>query len=104
MERGRPKARLILAPNERHRLDGWTQRHRTAQALAVRSRIVLLCAQGLRNTAVAVQLRVSPQMVGKWRRRFVERRVDGLLDEPRPGAPRRVGDEQVERVIVRTLE
>jgi transposase len=104
MERGRPKARLILAPSERQRLEGWTQRHRTAQALAVRSRIVLQCAQGLSNTAVAEHLRVSPQTVCKWRRRFVERRVDGLLDEPRPGAPRRIGDEQVERVIVRTLE
>src|SRR5215469_2054754 len=104
MERGRPKIRLIVAPSERQRLEGWTQRRNTAQALALRSRIVLECAQGRTNAAVAEQLRVSAQTVCKWRRRFVERRVDGLLDEPRPGAPRRVGDEQVERVIVRTLE
>jgi transposase len=104
MKRGRPKARLVVAPSERARLEGWTQRHSTAQALALRARIVLLCAQGLTNAAVAEHLHVSAQTVCKWRRRFVERRVDGLLDEPRPGAPRRVGDEQVERVIVRTLE
>src|SRR5215470_18454496 len=104
MERGRPKTRLIVAPSERQRLEAWTQRRKTAQALALRSRIVLECAHGLNNAAVAARLRVSAQTVCKWRRRFVERRVDGLLDEPRPGAPRRVGDEQVERVIVRTLE
>jgi transposase len=104
MERGRPKTRLIVAPSERQRLEAWRQRRNTAQALALRSRIVLECAQGLTNAAVAERLRVSAQTVCKWRRRFVERRVDGLLDEPRPGAPRRVGDEQVERIIVRTLE
>lgn len=104
MERGRPKARLMVAPSERQALEGWTRRSRTAQALALRSRIILLCAKGLTNTAVAGSLDVSQQMVCKWRRRFIERRLDGLRDEPRPGAPRRVRDEEVERVIVRTLE
>jgi transposase len=104
MERGRPKARLVVAPSERAALERWTRRAKTAQALALRARIVLLCAKGLTNAAVAASLRVSQQMVCKWRGRFVAKRLDGLLDEPRPGAPRRVRDEQVERVIVRTLE
>ncbi len=104
MERGRPKARLVVAPSERQALERWTRRAKTAQALGLRARIILLCAKGLTNTAVAESLHVSPQMVCKWRRRFIERRLDGLLDEPRPGAPRRVRDEEVERVIVHTLE
>lgn len=104
MERGRPKVRLVVAPSERQTLEGWTRRAKTAQALALRARIVLQCAQGLTNAAVAESLQVSAQMVCKWRRRFVERRLDGLLDEPRPGAPRRISDQAVERVIVRTLE
>ncbi len=104
MRRGRPKARLVVAPSERQALERWSRRAKTAQALALRARIVLLCATGATNAAVAQELRVSPQMVCKWRGRFIARRLDGLLDEPRPGAPRRVRDEQVERVIVRTLE
>ena len=104
MERGRPKARLVVAPSERQALEGWTRRAKTAQALALRARIILLCATGLSNTAAAESLHVSQQMVCKWRRRFIEQRLEGLLDEPRPGAPRRVRDEEVERVIVRTLE
>lgn len=104
MERGRPKARLVVAPSERQALEGWTRRAKTAQALALRARIILLCATGLSNTAAAESLHVSQQMVCKWRRRFIEQRLEGLLDEPRPGVPRRVRDEEVERVIVRTLE
>ena len=104
MERGRLKARLVVAPSGRQALERWTRRRRTAQALALRTRITLLCAKGLSNTSVAESLHASQQMVCKWRRRFMERRLDGLLDEARPGAPRRVGDEEVERVIVRTLE
>ena len=92
MERGRPKARLVVAPSERQALERWTRRLRTAQALALRARIILLCAKGLSNTSVAESLHVSQQMVCKWRRRFIERRLDGLLDEARPGAPRRVRD------------
>jgi transposase len=80
------------------------RRRTTAQALALRARIVLACAEGRDNTDVAEEFGVTPQMVGKWRRRFLDRRCHGLLDEPRPGAPRRVGDTDVERVIVKTLE
>jgi len=101
---GRPKARLIVSPSERKRLEAWSRRRKTAQALALRSRIVLRCASGLQNMEVAEQLGVSQQMVCKWRRRFIDRRIDGLLDEPRPGAPRKISDEDVERVIVQTLE
>lgn len=101
---GRPKARLIVSPSERTRLEAWSRRRKTAQALALRSRIVLRCASGLQNIDVAEQLGVSNQMIGKWRQRFIDRRIDGLLDEPRPGAPRKISDEDVERVIVQTLE
>jgi len=101
---GRPKARLVVAPTERARLEEWTRRRTTAQALALRARIVLACAQGKDNVDVAEQLGVTHQTVGKWRRRFIERRLEGLLDEPRPGGPRRIRDADVERVIVKTLE
>ena len=104
MALGRPKARLTVAPGEREALQRWARRPKTAQALALRARIVLKCAEGRDNTDVAEALGVTPQTVGKWRGRFLERRLDGLLDEPRPGAPRRVGDADVERVIRKTLE
>lgn len=104
MARGRPKARLTVAPPERTMLQRWARRHKTAQALAFRARIVLLCAEGRTNCDVASELRTSNATVGKWRRRFIEQRVDGLLDEPRPGGPRRVSDADVERVITTTLE
>jgi len=104
MKLGRPKARLIVSPSERTRLEAWTRRRKTAQALATRARIVLLCSSGMQNIDVAEKLGVSKQMVGKWRQRFIDGRLDGLLDEPRPGAPRRVSDEDVERVVVQTLE
>ena len=98
MALGRPKARLIVSPSERKRLEAWSRRRKTAQALATRARIVLRCASGMQNIDVAEELGVSKQMVGKWRQRFIDRRVDGLLDEPRPGAPRKITDEDVERV------
>jgi len=104
MHLGRPKAGLTISPSERRRLEAWTRRRKTAQALALRARIVLLCGSGMQNIDVAEKLGVSNQMVGKWRRRFVEQRLDGLLDEPRPGAPRKISDEDVERVVVQTLE
>jgi transposase len=104
MGRGRPKAKLVVSPSERATLERWTMRHKTAQALACRARIVLLSARGMTNNAVAEKLDVSRQMVCKWRARFVEKRLDGILDEPRPGRPRQVGDAEIERVIVRTLE
>ena len=103
-ERGRPKAPLTLTGEERETLQRWARRRTTAQALALRSRIVLECADGSTNQAVAARVRVTPQMVGKWRRRFVVSRLDGLSDEPRPGAPRTITDEKVEEVIATTLE
>jgi hypothetical protein len=103
MRRGRPLLELKLTAQENNRLFEWTRRHKTSQALALRARIVLACAQDARNGEVASRLRVTKQTVGKWRRRFVERRLEGLLDEPRPGAPRQIGDDIVEAVIARTL-
>jgi transposase len=103
MGRGRPLAELVLSMQENNRLVEWMRRGKTSQALALRARIVLGCAQGASNAQVAQLLRVTPQTVGKWRSRFVARRLDGLLDEPRPGAPRKVGDAQVERLIATTL-
>ena len=102
--RGRPKAELKLTEAERQQLQAWTRRRKTAQALALRSRIVLACAQGLDNLSVAAELDVTPQTVSKWRGRFVRERLDGLTDAPRPGAPRTVQDADVETVITRTLE
>lgn len=104
MRIGRPLARLILSPSERERLQEWSRRGKTAQALAIRARIILQASEGLDNTEVAEELRVSAQMVGKWRRRFIERRLDGLADLPRPGQPRRITDRDVERVVSKTLE
>jgi len=95
---------LIVAPGERESLVRWARRRKTAQALALRARIVLRCAEGLDNTGVAEELGVTKNTVGRWRRRFVERRLDGLLDEPRPGAPRRIKDQDLERVLIKTLE
>jgi transposase len=104
MQRGRPIPKLMLIAEERETLQGWARRPKTAQALALRARIILACAEGASNTAVAAALRLSKPTVGKWRGRFVARRLGGLLDEPRPGAPRQIGDAQVERVITLTLE
>jgi transposase len=85
-------------------LVGWSRRARSAQSLALRSKIVLACADGLDNKQVAARRGVVPATVGKWRARFVEKRLNGLFDEPRPGAPRTISDEQIESVIVATLE
>ena len=104
MQRGRPIAKLTLTTEERETLQGWAQRRKTAQALALRARIVLACAEGRSNTKVAAALRLCQQTVGKWRGRFLAQRLDGLLDEPRPGAPRQISDREVERVIRLTLE
>jgi len=97
-------AELVLGDAEREALEGWARRPKSAQALAQRSRIVLACAAGQPNRAVAEAERVTPQTVGKWRARFLARRLEGVLDEPRPGRPRTISDEQVERVLVTTLE
>jgi transposase len=104
MQLGRPKAVLELSESERQTLESWTRRRKSAQALALRARIVLMCASGRTNTDVAHELGVSKPMVGKWRQRFVEQRLDGVLDERRPGTPRRVSDADVERVVTQTLE
>src|ERR1700677_4537137 len=101
---GRPKAELILSDEERQTLERWARRPKSSQQLALRSRIVLACGGCDSNMQVAADLRVTMQTVGKWRARFVAQRLDGLLDEPRPGAPRTISDEQVEKVIAKTLE
>ena len=101
---GRGMAELVLSEAERTELSLLSSRRKTAQALALRARIVLECARGLENQEVAARLRVAKGTVGKWRRRFVERRMDGLRDEPRSGAPRSIKDDRIEAVIVKTLE
>lgn len=104
MRRGRPIPPMSLTTEEQETLARWMRRPKTAQALALRARIILACATGHSNTAVAATLRVTKPTVGKWRARFLTKRLDGLLDEPRPGAPRRITDTHVERVLTRTLE
>jgi transposase len=103
-ERGRPKAPLVLTDDERQTLQRWSRRATTAQALALRARIVLACADGVTNQQVAERLGIWPQTVAKWRGRFVRQRLEGLSDEPRPGRPRMITDDQVEQVITKTLE
>jgi transposase len=95
---------LVLSAQERQVLEGWARRRKTSQALAQRSRIVLACAGGASVTAVAADLKVSRDTVRKWRGRFQSSRLEGLGDEPRPGAPRKITDEQVELVVTKTLE
>src|SRR3989441_4596939 len=104
MRRGRPMPALTLSPGEREALERWSRRPKTAQALAQRARIVLACAAGATNADVSAQVRITRQTVGRWRARFLKKRLDGLLDEPRPGAPRKITDAHVERVITMTLE
>jgi transposase len=101
---GRPKTQLMLSESEREQLEALTLRRKTAQALALRARIVLACAAGADNKVVAARQRVTQQTVSKWRARFVEQRLDGLLDAPRPGAPRTIDDSRVDAVIAKTLE
>jgi transposase len=97
-------AAVELSADERVQLESWTRRRSSAQALALRSRIVLLAAAGLKNAVIARELGVHRNMVAKWRSRFLEHGLEGLTDEPRPGRPRTVTDEQVEEVVVKTLE
>jgi transposase len=93
-----------LTSEDQTALVRWTRRPKTAQALALRARIVLAAAEGRANEAIAADLAITAHTVGKWRRRFSEQGPDGLLDEPRPGAPRTIGDDIVEAVVVKTLE
>lgn len=104
MTLGRPKTPLVLTDDERVKLQSWANRPTSAQRLALRARIVLACADGADNKGVAKALRVTPPTVGKWRARFLEDRLEGLADEPRPGAPRSLSDAKIEEVITRTLE
>jgi transposase len=102
--RGPKLPELALTDDEQATLQRWARRATSGQALALRCRIVLACAEGASNAAVAARLGVSRPTVTKWRSRFVARRLEGLADEPRPGATRRISDEQVEQVLVLTLE
>ena len=95
---------LTLTDDERSKLDAWARRPKTAQRLALRSRIVLAAADGHSNTTIATDLRVTLPTVGKWRQRFLAKRLDGLTDEPRPGPPRTITDVHVEEVVTKTLE
>ena len=94
----------MLSATEREQLIALTKRRKTAQALALRARIVLACAEGLEHKVVAARQRVTQQTVSKWRGRFVQLRLDGLFDAPRPGAPRTIDDARVDAVIAKTLE
>src|SRR6478672_13018809 len=102
--RGRPTVDVALSGDERETLQRWARRHSSSQALALRCRIVLACAAGATNSDVGAELRVHPTTVSKWRLRFAQDRLDGLVDAPRPGAARTIGDDVVEAVVVETLE
>ena len=101
---GRPMAVLVLSDEERSYLERQVRRRRVARSISDRCRMILRCADGLTNKAVAAELGVHEHTVGKWRRRFLKERIEGLSDEPRPGRPRTLTDEQVAEVIERTLE
>jgi transposase len=104
MARGFSAPHIQLSPSERETLGGLTRRRKTASGLALRAAIVLHAARGETNVAIADKLSTSRETVGRWRKRFASRRLDGLYDEPRPGTPRRILDRDVERVVTRTLE
>ena len=101
---GRPKAAWVVTDLERTELVRLTKRARVNRSLAFRARLVLACADAVSDTAVARRHRTTNATVGKWRKRFIARRLEGLYDEPRVGAPRTISDEEVEAVIVKTLE
>ena len=98
------RAEVVLRGEERETLERWARRPKSAQALAFRCRIVLAAAAGRSSAEIASELGCNPSTVGRWRGRFARRGLDGLHDEPRPGKPRSISDEDVERVIVKTLE
>src|SRR3989441_8344252 len=98
------RAEVVLSGEERETLERWARRPKSSQALAFRCRIVLAAAEGRSSSEIAAALGCNANTVGKWRGRFARRGFDGLHDEPRPGKPRLISDEDVERVIVKTLE
>ena len=105
VRRGRPTVEIKLRGDERKTLQSWAQRHTSAQALALRCKIVLACAEGSRTHAqIAAELGCNPVTVSKWRNRFATDRLDGLIDAPRPGAQRTIGDDVIEAIVVETLE
>ncbi len=104
VRRGRPTVAIELSREEREALQRWTRRHTSSQALALRSRIVLACAQDRTNNEVAAELGINKVTVSKWRRRFAAERLEGLGDAPRPAAARTIGDDVVEAIVVETLE
>src|SRR5215217_1069678 len=95
---------VVLDDEQRETLERWARRPNSSQALAFRCRIVLAAAEGRSSTEIAAELGCNPNTVGRWRGRYARRGLDGLHDEPRPGKPRLISDEDVERVIVKTLE
>jgi transposase len=101
---GRPKAVVVVPDEDRAVLERWSKRPKTPMSVAQRARIVLLAAEGLNNNTVAERVGVNQATVVKWRKRYLQHGVDGLIDEPRPGAPRKITDTAVEEVVVRTLE
>ena len=101
---GRPKAPLILGDDERLKLETWASLPKSTQRLAQRAKIILACSEGLENKAFDAWLRVNPVTVGKRRRRFLNDRLERLVDEPRPGAPRTITDAKVEQIVTKTLE
>jgi transposase len=101
---GRPTVEINLSAEERATLERWARRHSSTQALALRCRIVLACAEGLTHREIGTELGCNPVTVGKWRHRFASDRLDGLVDAPRPGAARTIGDDVIEAVLVETLE
>ncbi len=103
--RGRPPVEITLTGTERRQLQSWARRHSSAQSLAMRCKIVLLCEDpDLTGAEIAATVGCNPATVSKWRKRFAESRLDGLIDEPRPGAVRTISDETVEQVVIDTLE
>jgi transposase len=104
MRTGRPKQPLTLQPADKEKLELLARRPRTAQRAALRSKIVLRAAEGLSNQEIAGRLGVTGATVGKWRERYRRQGMDGLSDEPRPGAPRKITDAKVEEAVTQTLE
>ena len=102
--RGRPRVEVHLVGDEQAELERLTRRTRTNRHLALRARLILDSAAGLADTAVAAKNHVNPKTVATWRKRFAKRRLEGLYDEPRPGAARKITDEDIERIVVETLE